>query len=871
MATDRIKGITIEIEGNTTKLTEALAGVTSSLRQTQTSLKDVDKLLKLDPGNVTLLKQKWEGLGKEIKDTEEKLKTLKDAEKQMADSGLQGTAEWDNLQREIIDTEQQLKGLNQEMREFGSVSAQSVAAAGEKVKDVSAKIGEVGTTLTKNVTLPIVAIGTAAVKVTSDFDSAMSKVSAVSGATGDDLDQLRAKAREMGSKTKFSATEAAEAFNYMAMAGWKTGDMLDGIEGIMNLAAASGEDLATTSDIVTDALTAFGLKAEDSAHFADVLAAASSNANTNVSMLGESFKYAAPVAGSLGISAEDTSVALGLMANAGIKASQAGTALRTGLTNLAKPTKQMKEYMDKYHIALVKNKDGSVNLRATMEDMRKKLSQLSETEQAAAASAIFGKNSMAGWLAIVNASTEDFNKLTGAIDNCDGEAERMAETMNDNLEGQLTILKSQLQELAISIGEVIVPIVRDVVSVLQKVVDWLNSLSPKTKEMVVRIAAIVAAIGPLLIVISKVGGAIGEVMTWGPKIVSGFKTVKGLITTLGTGLKSLWAVLAANPIVLVIAAVAALVAGFIYLWNTSEEFRQFWINLWEGIKNVVETVWNAISGFFTNLWSNITTTAESAWNGFKEKITAIWEGMKSAAETIWSGIKSVVTTVTDGIGKTLDEKWENIKNAYHEHGGGLEGVAAATMEAIKGYYTFGFDALNNITGGKLNGVKQKFTEIMNGLKTAAIDVWNGIVDFVRNGVERLKNLVNFHWELPKLKLPHFKITGSFSLNPPQVPHLSVEWYKKAMNDGMILTNPTIFGASGNTLLGGGESGPEAVVGVESLRNMIAAAVQSAGGSNGSRSLTVILELDRTQFAKTVYKMNNEETQRVGVNLAGGWA
>ena len=210
---------------------------------------------------------------------------------------------------------------------------------GKTLENVGGKMTAVGSSLTRNVTAPIVAIGTAAVKTTADFDASMSQVAAVSGATGKDFDDLREKAREMGAKTKFSASEAADAMNYMAMAGWKTGDMLDGIEGIMNLAAASGEDLATTSDIVTDVLTAFGMSAEDSGHFADVLASASSNANTNVSMLSESFKYAAPVAGALGMSAEDTSIALGLMANAGIKASQSGTSLRTGLTNLAKPTK----------------------------------------------------------------------------------------------------------------------------------------------------------------------------------------------------------------------------------------------------------------------------------------------------------------------------------------------------------------------------------------------------------------------------------------------------------------------------------------------------------------------------------------------------
>lgn len=291
------------------------------------------------------------------------------------------------------------------------------------------------------------------VQVGSDFEAGMSKVKAVSGASSKDMEQLSAKAKYMGATTKFSASEAADAMNYMAMAGWKTKDMLSGIEGIMNLAAASGEDLATTSDIVTDALTAFGHTAEDSGRLADIMAAASSNANTNVSMMGETFKFAAPVAGALGISMEDTALAVGLMANAGIKATQAGTALRGGLTNLVKPSKQAADAMEKYGIEIQKNDDGSVNLRATMEHLRSKFGELSETEQAAAAGAIFGKNAMSGWLAIINGSDEDFDKLADAIDNSDGAAKSMAETMGDNLQGKLTLLQSATEGLGIALYE----------------------------------------------------------------------------------------------------------------------------------------------------------------------------------------------------------------------------------------------------------------------------------------------------------------------------------------------------------------------------------------------------------------------------------
>ena len=286
--------------------------------------------MKLDPGNTELLAQRHRLLGDAVKETKEKLETLKTAAEQASDALARGDIsqeQYDALQREIAETEAALERLEQQAGQ-SATALQKIAATGEDMKKLGGKITDVGEAIMP-ASAAVTALGVAAVKTAADFDAAMSQVAAVSGATGEDLEALRDKAREMGSKTKFSASEAAEAMNYMAMAGWKTSDMLSGIEGIMNLAAASGESLGTTSDIVTDALTAFGLSAADSGHFADVLAAASSNANTNVSMMGETFKYAAPIAGALGFSVEDTAEAIGLMANAGIKSTQAGTSLRT--------------------------------------------------------------------------------------------------------------------------------------------------------------------------------------------------------------------------------------------------------------------------------------------------------------------------------------------------------------------------------------------------------------------------------------------------------------------------------------------------------------------------------------------------------------
>lgn len=706
---DRIKGITIEIGGDTTGLNKALNGVNKEISSTQGQLKDVERLLKLDPTNTELLRQKQKLLAEAVQGTKGKLDTLKEANKQVAESAsnydnwkekydpikkqidetkkklsdlkeqsknadeqlangeisqekydalqeeikktsselktLQKSAkevsdefgnpvapeQYDALQREIAETEQQLKSLEDQAGK-ANTTLQQISAAGDRFQEVGQKIEGVGKKLLP-ITAAVTGVGAAAVKTTADFDESMSNVSAISGATGEDFDRLRDKAREMGAETKFSASEAADAMSYMAMAGWKTEDMLGGISGIMNLAAASGADLATTSDIVTDALTGMGYTAADAGRLADVMAAASSNANTNVEMMGETFKYVAPVCGSLGYSMEDTALAVGLMANSGIKASQAGTQLRAAITNMVKPTEAMEGVMMELGIEIA-NEDGSMKsldetlkiLResfavtteeqkaqrlATLEqqavadgygDTLKGLSEeekyfqlamyagqeqikdmseaqfkkqamdklgikvtkktnkaqvaqnlalalgtqaiegLTQEQQSAAAATLFGKEAMSGMLAIINASEDDYKKLSDAIANSEGAAEDMAETMQDNLNGQLTILKSQLQEAAIAIGDALIPKIRALVAKIQQWTDWFNKLEDSQKQTVITVGLIVAAIGPLLIAIGKVSTGIGAVMS--------------AVTALGPMLAGLSA--AGGPIMLTAAALGTI-------------------------------------------------------------------------------------------------------------------------------------------------------------------------------------------------------------------------------------------------------------------------------------------------------------------------
>lgn len=343
-----------------------------------------------------------------------------------------------------------------------------------KLNGKASKVAKVAATTLKTVGVAAIAATGAVVKVGSDFEAQMSTVASIAQTGDKELQQLTDKAKEMGEKTQFSATESGKAFEYMAMAGWKTKDMLNGVEGIMNLAAASGEDLATTSDIVTDAMTAFGLKAKEAGHFSDVLAKTASNSNTNVGLMGETFKYVAPVAGSLGYSIEDTATYIGLMANSGIKASNAGTALRGILSRLASPTDDVKVAMKKLGISLTDSKGNMKTLDEVMQDLRDSFSHLTKEEKAQMASTIAGKNAMSGMLAIVNASEKDYKKLSSAINSADGAAKEMAETRLDNLKGDVTLLKSALEGLGINIYEEANTPLRTVTQTATEMVDALN-------------------------------------------------------------------------------------------------------------------------------------------------------------------------------------------------------------------------------------------------------------------------------------------------------------------------------------------------------------------------------------------------------------
>lgn len=540
---------------------------------------------------------------------------------------------------------------------LGTVSKEANSLSKDLGK-IGKKVTQFGSTMTKNVTLPIVAGFAASAKSAMSFEDAMARVAAVSGATGDDFDTLSARAREMGEITLHSATDVADAMYYMGLAGWDTTQIYNGIPGVLDLATASGEDLASVSDIVTDAMTAFGLGAEETTHFVDVLAQATRNSNTDISGLGEAFKYVAPVAGALNYSIEDVAHALGLMANQGIKGSQGGTALRNILQRLAKPTEEVSNAMDYLNISLLNENGTAKTLSEIMGDMRVAFGDLLKPSEdlqfqidtlnsamesgdileeeyidqlAAIADAAYGAGTaekvryaatlagargMPGLLAIVNTAEEDYNGLADAIYSADGATREMSALMEGTTTGQFKILISQITELGIQIGQMLLPYIQSGIEKISSVVSWLTSLDEEQRKTILTIAAVVAAIGPVILIIGKMISAISMVAS-----AIGFLT---------------------SPVGLVIAAIAAVIAiGVLVVknWDTikakaqelGEKLKQIWENIKTAVTSVVGSIVDAVTDKFNAIVTGIREKMTAAFDlvkGIIDKITGLFKGAK---------------------------------------------------------------------------------------------------------------------------------------------------------------------------------------------------------------------------------------------------
>lgn len=950
-------------------------------------------------------------LSDEIKNQEDKLQDLK---KQYINVVL----EQGKNSKEAKSLSKEMKDLNGELKDNKQKLSDATEQAGEfadALEDADRKASSAATggfTIFKGVVADLVSNGIqkgieelknlslSAVDTGMTFTSSMSNVKALSGATAEEMEALTEKAEEMGKKTSFTASQSADALGYMALAGWNTEEMLDGIDGVLNLAAASSMDLATASDIVTDAMTAFGMSADETNRFVDVLAATSTSSNTTVEMLGQSFKYVGAICGAMGYSIENAGVALGMMANSGIKAEQAGTSLRSLLTRLstnagasANSLGALDILTQRLGVSFYDSSGNARDLSDVLVETRAAWAGLNVEEQVNYAKKMAGQEAMTGFLALMSdgaisiesvataidsmgydidalgvsvsdlqtlyksygdetavatalmnqfsmtqedadqvtqllgasltQQTTSWDSLSNAINNSSGAASEMSDTILDNLQGDVTLMESALDGLKISIFD-------DVESPLRDVVQGItNDVIPAAEDMIGNIKDGIewakehrSTLEGVALVLGSLTVGIGAY-----NAVIGIKTAMEAANTTtlhGLAAAQLKANLAflASPITWVVAGITLLVGGFIYLWNTSEEFRGFWIGLWDDItgffgdaKEKLSDGINNIGGFFTSLPDKIS----GGISNFKESVKAGFSEAYNSIDAITDGRLSAVVDVTK-------EKLNNIKSAYEEHGGGIQGVFSAGLQTVNEIATAKYDVLNALTGGKLEEIHNMASEKFEALKNTASEKLEGIVSVATekldnmksvyeengggikgiasvmytelnsmtdgklgsmlqmtqskldnikskyeengggikgivsagfqaiheistmkfdaintltggklqamkdawslkmeeihekffSGIEKIKSLFNFEWKFPDLKMPHFSISGSFSLNPPSVPSIGVQWYAK----GAVLNAPTLFGINGNQLMGGGEAGAEAVLPISVLEEYI---------------------------------------------------
>ena len=678
------KGITIEFRGNPAPLKNAINSIRKEAKTLDKELGYINKSLKFNPTSVTMWSQKQKVLSQEITQTKNRLAELRAMKTQLEAQGLdRNSAEFRELEREILKAENQLKTFRKELISVGSAR---LTALSQAFKQLGQKMTQVGTTLTTKVTLPLSLIGGAAVKNFAEVDKIMVLTNSTMANTEEQADLLNTAMKEAAANSTYGMNEAATATLNFARAGLTAEQAADALAPAMNLAAGEGGNLDTVSGGLVATINGFHGSFEEAAHYADVFANACNNSALDVDSLSSAMSVAAPIFSAAGYSVEDAALYMGVMANNGIEADKAANSLKTGLARLVSPAKQGAEKMDELGISIT-NADGTMKDSITIQqELHDAFAGLSEAEQIAAASAIFGKNQMSPWLALINTSTEDVNSLNTALLQ-EGTAGQMAADMMGGFGGSLERLKSTIDVAATSLGEALAPMIEKVVKWIQKAVEWFNGLDEEQRTMIATIGAVVAAIGPVLLILGGLFSAIGTVIS---AVSSAIGILKVVVAFLG------------GP---VSAAIAAAIAIGVLLWRNWDTIKEKAAQL----KNWVVEKWTALKDGVVN-----------AFNSLKERVSAIWESIKTAITT-------------------------PIENA---------------------------------------------------------------VEFIRNAIDRIRGFFSgLHLELPHIKLPHFSLTGSFSLVPPSIPHISVDWYK----NGGIFTNPTIFNG-----VGVGEAGAEAVLPLKKL-------------------------------------------------------
>lgn len=817
MASNSIKGLTVEIGGDTTKLGKALQDVEKKSRGLSTELGQINRLLKMDPGNADLLAQKQKVLAEAVSNTAKKLETLKTAEKQVQEQFERGEVSEEQvraLQREIIQTEKKLQSYESAAEE----TADQIEHLGDNSDEAAEGIddlGEASNEAAKDLDLATVAVGSflgglaldvlrsavegvknlagSIVELGMGFTSSMSEVGAISGATGAELEQLEATAREFGATTVFSASESADALKYMALAGWDVEQSIAGLPGILNLAAASGMGLAEASDMVTDYLSAFGLAASDAEGFADMLAYAQSNANTTAEQLGEAYKNSAANLNAAGQDVQTVTALLSSMANQGLKGSEAGTALAAMMRDLTAKMKDGKVQIGDTSIAVMDAEGNYRDLTDILRDVETATNGMGDAEKAAALSATFTADSQKGLNLILNEGVGSAAAFEAELRKSGGTAEEMSAKMNDNLSGDVKEMSSAFEELGLKIYGTADGPLR---SLVQFVTD---SVVPAIEGLITNLPTIATLVGGVTAAI------VAQTAANKIKAVADLAAANGT-TILATAQKALNAAMKANPIGLIITAITALVAAFVYLWNNCESFRKFWTDLWEGVKSVFSSVWGWLKNFFTvtipNIFNTVINWVKTNWQGlllllvnpFAGAFKLIYDNSESFRKTIqnlvakireiFNSIKSFITVTVPGFFTSMKDKAVNgVKTMYNN-------VLSWIKQLPSNIKTWLNNAVNNVVSWGSNmaskaaaGMAKVVSSVVSGLKNLPSKVKSVGADLVSGLWSGISD--KFSWLIGKIKGFTDSVLGKIkSFFGTHSPSRETAWIGEMLDEGL---------------------------------------------------------------------------------------
>ena len=827
-----IKGIIVEIGGDTSGLQKALKQVNTTTSNLSKELKGINSLLKLDPKNTELLAQKQAVLSQNIQETTNKLNQLKQAQKLADDTikngGTISQENYRNLQREIINTENKLKQLKVEASNWTAVS-KSLDNISKKMKTVGDSISGLGSSLTTGITVPTLGLVGAATAVGNKFEAQMSRVQSIAGATGEELKSLTDQALELGAQTSFSASEAAEGMENLASAGFTTKEIMEAMPGLLDLAASSGSELATASEIAASAIRGFGLDASEAGHVADVFAEAAARTNAQTEDMGEAMKYIAPVAHTMGISLEETAAAIGIMSDAGIKGSQAGTSLRGALTRLTKPTDKMLGVMEDLGISFYDNEGKMKSLTEMISMLQEATKGLTDEEKQNALTTLFGTESLSGMLALISRGPKELSSMTDSFKGCDGAASEMADTMLNNTSGAIEEMSGAIETLAIKVQQILAPYIVAAANKIQELVNKFINLPESTQKTILAITGVAAAIGPVLLIIGKlisVGSTIFGVLS---KVTSAIASVSAGTGTLSTVLTAI-----TGPIGIVIGVITALGAAFVYLFNTNEQFRNKAMEVWNSLVNLFkETIIPAFNTIKDAVMSALNTVWQ-LWQQLCEKLEPFVTKVLTWLMDFWNNtLKGIIENVVNFITKLI-QGWTEIYNNV------IAPIISALVDVLWPVVERVLNAIWSTISGvfdAIGGVIKAITGILDGLITFITGVftgdwkkaWQGISDIFKNIVEGLWSIIKtpLNWIIDGInglingingiKIPDWVPgVGGKSLSIPTIPKLA---------KGGIVDQATL------AMVGEGKSA-EAIIPLDrTLTRYMSEALKDAGANN----------------------------------------